>query len=134
MARPCYVAMSPPNNREFSIVPVWDWEGGSCKDIGKLLTSEWLFSNSIVDVEQRVTAFYNGNLPLRHQRCLAHSGSVICRPVLSGDGCGIGETKVCQVMNSLFPIYADLSYLLVELYRSISLGQFRRMPGRSLCK
>ena len=94
VARACYVAMSPPNILEFAIVPVWDWQGGKCKGTGKLLTSEWFHGNSIVDVEGLTTAFYNDDLPLFHQRCLAHTGSVICRPVIHGDGCGIDEFKV----------------------------------------
>ena len=94
MARACYVAMSPPNINEFTIVSVWDWEGGKCQDFGKLLTSEWFHGNSIVDVEGLTNGFYNDDLPLLHQRCLAHTGSVICRPIIQGDGCGIGEMKV----------------------------------------
>ena len=94
MARACYVPLSPPNNNEFTIVSVWDWQGGKCQGIGKLLTSEWFHGNSIVDVEGDASAFYNDDLPLLHQRCLAHTGSVICRPTIQGDGCGFGETKV----------------------------------------
>ena len=100
MARACYVPLSPPNNNEFTIVSVWDWQGGKCQGIGKLLTSEWFHGNSIVDVEGDASAFYNDDLPLLHQRCLTHTGSVICRPTIQGDGCGIGEKKV-QVKNTI---------------------------------
>ena len=94
MARACYVAMSPPSNKEFTIVPIWDWQGANCHGIGRLLTSDWFHGDSIVDVEGDASAFYNDDLPLLHQRCLAHTGSVICRPTIHDGGCGIGETKV----------------------------------------
>ena len=95
MARACYVPLSPQSQAgEYTIVPVWDWQHEGCQGLGKLLTSDWFHGDSIDDVEGDASAFYNEDLPLLHQRCLAHTGSVICRPTIHDGGCGIGETKV----------------------------------------
>ena len=97
MARPCYVAQAPPSNKEFTILPIWDWNPSRCQGVGKLLTSEWFHGSSISAVETQTSAFYDDTLPMRHQRCLANSGSVLCRPVIQSEGCEFGETRVCFV-------------------------------------